>query len=123
MKKLDPKNAVLAALLGIIGISSGISLATALETAVGPPIQTLPWPVVNITWSLVFFYLVKNDVRVAYYGTAVLAVSVLALPVFVFFGIIGTAPKIVPAHFLGQSTDAILALVLFFGSLKALKQQ
>ena len=121
MKNLNSKDAVLAGLLGIIGISSGLALATVMEVVVAPPIQALPLPVVNIAWALVFFYLVRHDVRVGYLGSILVGISVMTFPILVFLGILGEAPPIVPAHYFGVTTDILFGIVLIVGAVQALR--
>jgi hypothetical protein len=121
MKKLNSKDALLAVLLGVIGISSGIAMATVMQVVVAPPIQALPLPVVNIAWALVFSYLIRHDVRVGYIGCILLGISVIILPIVVFFDIIGQGPTIVPAHFAGITTDMILGIALIIAAVRALR--
>jgi hypothetical protein len=121
MKNLSAKDAALAVLMGIVGISSGIALATLIQVPVAPPIQALPLPVVNIAWALVFYHLIRHDVRVGYYGAIVLGVSVITLPLLVFFGLLGEAPPVVPAHFAGVTTDMVFGVSLIVASVRALK--
>lgn len=121
MKKLNSQDAVLATLLGIIGISSGLALATVMEVVVAPPIQALPLPVSNIAWALVFFYLVRHDIRVGYIGCILAGISVMTFPLLVFFGILGEAPPVVPTHYVGVTTDIVFGIVLIAGAIRALQ--
>lgn len=121
MKKLNSKDAILAALLGVVGISSGIAMATVMEVIVAPPIQALPLPVANVAWSLLLFHLVKQDIRIGYIGSIPLGISVIVLPLLVFFGIIGDPTPTVPAHYVGVSSDFVFGLTLIIGALLALR--
>lgn len=122
MKTLNFKDAILAALLGVAGISAGIALATVMEVVVAPPIVALPLPVSNVAWSLVMYHLVKQDMRVGYIGSIPLGLSVIALPLLVFFGIIGEATPTVPAHYVGVSSDFAFGLTLIIGAFLALRK-
>lgn len=120
MKKLKLKEVILAALLGATGISAGLALATVMEVSVAPPIQALPLPVSNVAWSLLLFHLVKQDIRLGYIGSILLGISVIAFPLLVFFGIIGEAPIVVPAHYVGVISDFAFGLALIIGASAAL---
>ena len=120
MRALTPKDTLLAVLLGTIGISAGIATATVMEVVVAPPIQALPFPVVNIAWALVFYCLVSHDVRAGYIGCNFLGISVITLPLLVFFGILGEAPATVPAHYVGVTTDMIFGSTLIITAFRAL---
>ena len=122
MKKLNLKDVVLATLLGVTGISAGLALATVMEVLVAPPIQALPLPVSNVAWSLLLFHLVKQDMQVGYIGSIPLGISVVAFPLLVFFGIIGEATPVVPAHYVGVFSDFAFGLALIIGALLALRK-
>ena len=94
-----------------------------MEVVVAPPIQALPIPVANIAWALVFYHLVSRDIRAGYIGCVFLGISVITLPILVFFGVIGEAPTTVPAHYFGVTTDMIFGTTLSITALRALKGQ
>lgn len=121
MKELNSKDTILAVLLGVIGISAGLALATVMEVVVAPPIQALPLPVSNIAWALVFFYLVRQDIRVGYIGSILLGISVGVFPLLVFFSILGEKPPTVPGHYVGVSTDIIFGIALIVAATRALR--
>jgi len=123
MRALTRKDTLLAVLLGTIGISTGIAAATVMEVVVAPPIQALPFPVVNTAWALVLYHLVSNDIRAGYIGCIFLGISVITLPMLVFFGVIGEAPATVPAHYFGVATDMIFGITLIVTAVRSLKGQ
>ncbi|TCD10970.1 hypothetical protein [Oricola cellulosilytica] len=116
----NAKTLVLGLLLGTVGMSIGLMLATGLQVTMAPPITLLPFPVVNMSWALMLFLLVSRDMRTAYFGTVVLGVSVAGFPLLVFSSALGPAPEIRPAHFVGVTTDIVLGLGLAVVSGRAL---
>jgi hypothetical protein len=108
------KNKIIAqsAFIGVVSMNFGIGLAINTQVAVAPPVVVLPLTVVNMSWALVFFFMLKHDIRFGYIGAILVGISMVLLPILVFMETLGPAPAIVPAHYVGVSTDIILGIIL-----------
>lgn len=102
----------LSALLGAIGMNIGIGISTAFEVEVAPPVVTLPIMVTNVAWAMMFFFLIKNDIRLGYLGAIAVGISTFLLPVMIFFSVFGPGPEIRPTHFIGVPSDIAFGIIL-----------
>ncbi len=117
------KTIALAAFIGVVSMSFGIGFAINSQASVAPPVGALPMTVVNMSWSLVFFFMLKNDMRFGYAGAIVVGISMALLPILVFMGKFGPAPAVVPAHYFGVSTDIILGIILVATGIRGLSHK
>ena len=108
----------LAAFLGAIGMNVGIGAASIFEVAVAPPVVTLPIMVVNSAWAMMFFFLVRHDIRPGYLGAIVVGASTILLPVLVFFSVFDPGPEVRPTHFVGVLSDIAFGSTLIVTGLR-----
>lgn len=113
----------LSAFIGVASMSFGLSLAIVTEMVVAPPVEMLPLGVVNMSWALVFFFMLLNNVRFGYVGAILVGVSMFLFPVLVFAETLGSAPAVVPAHYVGVSTDMILGIILVVTGVRGLSSR
>lgn len=117
------KTIALAAFIGVVSMSFGIGFAINSQAAVAPAVGALPLTVVNMSWSLVFFFMLKNNMRFGYIGAIVVGISMALLPILVFAEKLGPAPAVVPAHYFGVSTDIILGIILVVTGVRGLSRK
>ena len=113
----------LGALIGAAAMSFGIGLAINTQVAVAPPEEALPLTVVNMSWSLVFFFMLKHDIRFGYIGAILVGISMVLFPALVFTDVLGPAPTVVPGHFVGVPTDIVLGVILVVTGVRGLSSQ
>ena len=106
------KSFTLAALLGAIGMNIGIGVSAAFEVEVAPPVVTLPIMVTNTAWAMMFFWLIKRNIRLGYLGAIGVGVSTFLLPILIFFSVFGPGPEVRPTHFIGVPSDIAFGIIL-----------
>lgn len=118
---LSPNLKVAIAMLTGILVESGFVVGIAIAQAgIGPPLQAVPFFVLNATYAAVFLPLLWWRHTAGYVG----AIGVGAFSILILVLVLtGQFAEFVPANPLGPLTLLVLALILIFSTVKAWKEK